>query len=160
MESFGLLRRLYEEQCVAPESAAPEKIELQEKPSSSSLQSPSDPDVTYGHKGKGYEVQLTETCGEENPFEVVTSNPEEFDVTPGEMLPLLLGLLAVLTALLALPFALIVVAITALAIKLDSPGPVFYAQERMGLDAKPFWCLKFRSMRTDAERDGPGWSAK
>jgi Undecaprenyl-phosphate glucose phosphotransferase len=48
--------------------------------------------------------------------------------------------------------------LVALAIKLDSPGPVFYAQERMGLDAKPFWCLKFRSMRTDAEKDGPGWT--
>jgi exopolysaccharide biosynthesis polyprenyl glycosylphosphotransferase len=45
-------------------------------------------------------------------------------------------------------------------IKLDSPGPVFYAQERMGLDAKPFWCLKFRSMRPDAEKDGPGWTTK
>ena len=45
-------------------------------------------------------------------------------------------------------------------IKLDSPGPVFYAQERMGLDAKPFWCLKFRSMRTDAEKDGPGWTVE
>jgi exopolysaccharide biosynthesis polyprenyl glycosylphosphotransferase len=48
--------------------------------------------------------------------------------------------------------------IMAVAIKLDSPGPVFYAQERMGLDATPFWCLKFRSMRTDAEKDGPGWT--
>jgi Undecaprenyl-phosphate glucose phosphotransferase len=43
-------------------------------------------------------------------------------------------------------------------IKLDSRGPVFYAQERMGLDAKPFWCMKFRSMRTDAEVHGPGWT--
>jgi len=43
-------------------------------------------------------------------------------------------------------------------IKLDSKGPVFYAQERMGLDAKPFWCLKFRSMRVDAESNGPGWT--
>ncbi len=73
MESFVLLRRLYEEQCVPPETDTPEKIELQEKPSSSSLQSPSDPDATYGHKGKGYEVQLTETCVEENPFQVVTA---------------------------------------------------------------------------------------
>jgi exopolysaccharide biosynthesis polyprenyl glycosylphosphotransferase len=47
-----------------------------------------------------------------------------------------------------------------LMVKLDSPGPVFYAQERMGLDAKPFWCLKFRSMRTDAEKDGPGWTTE
>ena len=73
MESFILLARLYDEQCVPPTTDLPERIELQEKPSSSSLQSPSDPDVTYGHKGKGYEVQVSETCGEDNPFEVVTS---------------------------------------------------------------------------------------
>ncbi len=53
-----------------------------------------------------------------------------------------------------------VLMLLAVAIKLDSPGPVLYAQERMGLDAKPFWCLKFRSMRTDAERQGPGWTVE
>lgn len=73
MESFGLVQRLYEEQCVPPEAPAPERIELEERPSSSSLQSPSDPDVTYGHKGKGYEVQLAESCVEQNPFQVVTA---------------------------------------------------------------------------------------
>jgi exopolysaccharide biosynthesis polyprenyl glycosylphosphotransferase len=52
------------------------------------------------------------------------------------------------------PFLMLV----AVAIKLDSKGAVFYAQERMGLDARPFWCLKFRSMRTDAEKNGPGWT--
>ncbi|NUQ37025.1 MAG: undecaprenyl-phosphate glucose phosphotransferase [Caldilineales bacterium] len=46
----------------------------------------------------------------------------------------------------------------ALLIKLESPGPVFYIQERMGLDARPFPMLKFRSMRTDAEAHGPGWT--
>ena len=49
---------------------------------------------------------------------------------------------------------------TALIIKLDSPGPVFFAQERMGMDAKPFKMVKFRSMRADAERNGPGWTTK
>jgi hypothetical protein len=73
MASFQLVARLYAEQCVPPATPTPDKIELQEHPSSASLQSPSDPDVTYGHKGKGYEVQLTETCAAENPFEVVTS---------------------------------------------------------------------------------------
>ena len=72
MEAFALLKRLYDEQCVPPKGKNPKKIELQ-KPSSSSLQSPSDPDVTYGHKGKGYEVQVAETCEEENDFQVVTS---------------------------------------------------------------------------------------
>ena len=40
--------------------------------SSSSLQSPYDPDATYGHKGKGYEVQISETCAESNPYQVLT----------------------------------------------------------------------------------------
>ncbi len=49
----------------------------------------------------------------------------------------------------------------ALLIKLDSPGPVFYCQERMGLHANPFQMLKFRSMRADAEQDtGPVWATK
>lgn len=49
----------------------------------------------------------------------------------------------------------------ALLIKLDSPGSVFYAQERMGLDAKPFAMLKFRSMRVDAEQEtGPVWAKR
>ena len=43
-------------------------------------------------------------------------------------------------------------------VKLDSPGPVFYVQERMGLDARSFKMIKFRSMREDAETDGPGWT--
>lgn len=73
MTSFVILGRLYRDQCVPPSSEEPERIELRECPSSSSLQSPSDPDVRYGHKGKGYEVQLTETCVEGNGLQVVTS---------------------------------------------------------------------------------------
>jgi exopolysaccharide biosynthesis polyprenyl glycosylphosphotransferase len=49
--------------------------------------------------------------------------------------------------------------LVAILIKLESPGPVFYAQERMGLDARPFPMLKFRSMRQDAESEtGPVWA--
>jgi sugar transferase (PEP-CTERM system associated) len=52
--------------------------------------------------------------------------------------------------------------LTALAIKLeDSRGPVFYSQERVGLGGKSFLCIKFRSMRTDAEKDGVArWASK
>jgi len=39
---------------------------------SGSLQSPHDPDVTYGHKGKGHEVQVAETCDEANPYQLIT----------------------------------------------------------------------------------------
>ncbi len=54
------------------------------------------------------------------------------------------------------PFLLLV----AILIKIDSPGPVFFVQERMGLDARPFPMFKFRSMRQDAEANGPGWTVK
>jgi exopolysaccharide biosynthesis polyprenyl glycosylphosphotransferase len=47
----------------------------------------------------------------------------------------------------------------ALLVKLDSPGPVFFVQERMGLDGKIFPVIKFRSMRPDAEAEsGPVWA--
>ena len=54
-----------------------------------------------------------------------------------------------------------VMLLTILAIKLDSPGPIIYRQERVGLGGRIFMCLKFRSMRTDAEKDGVArWAAK
>jgi sugar transferase (PEP-CTERM system associated) len=58
---------------------------------------------------------------------------------------------------LSLPIMLL----TMLAIRVESKGPVIYRQERVGLGGKPFMCLKFRSMRADAERDGVAvWAAK
>ncbi len=49
--------------------------------------------------------------------------------------------------------------ITAALIKLESKGPVFYRQERVGLNGSGFMVTKFRSMRTDAEQDGkPRWA--
>jgi exopolysaccharide biosynthesis polyprenyl glycosylphosphotransferase len=53
---------------------------------------------------------------------------------------------------LALPFALIFMGIIAIAIKLDSPGPVFFKQLRVGKWGKTFYCYKFRSMYVDAEQ--------
>ncbi|HXU45938.1 MAG TPA: undecaprenyl-phosphate glucose phosphotransferase [Thermoanaerobaculia bacterium] len=63
-----------------------------------------------------------------------------------------------LAALLALlPF----LPLAALAIWLEDRGPIFYRQERMGLDGKSFMILKFRSMRADAEASsGPVWAIK
>ncbi len=48
--------------------------------------------------------------------------------------------------------------LTALLIRLDSPGPVLYRQERVGLGGASFTLLKFRSMRADAEMRGPTWA--
>lgn len=47
-----------------------------------------------------------------------------------------------------------VLLVVALAIRLDSPGPVFYRQERVGLGGRVFRILKFRTMRVDADRIG------
>ncbi|OGU26881.1 MAG: undecaprenyl-phosphate glucose phosphotransferase [Ignavibacteria bacterium GWA2_54_16] len=53
------------------------------------------------------------------------------------------------------------VGILAALIKLDSTGPVFYSQERVGLDGRPFRLLKFRTMKVDAETGiGPVWAEK
>jgi sugar transferase (PEP-CTERM system associated) len=56
--------------------------------------------------------------------------------------------------LLAAPLGLLV----ALAVKLDSKGPIFYAQERVGLGGRPYRLWKFRSMRQDAEKGGAVWA--
>lgn len=53
-----------------------------------------------------------------------------------------------------------VMLITMLAIKLDSPGPVFYKQKRVGLHGRVFDLLKLRSMRQNVEEDGAVWAQK
>lgn len=61
----------------------------------------------------------------------------------------LLGILAISPLLL----------VTAILVKLSSPGPIFYRQERMGRDGRLFNIYKFRTMRTDAESaSGPVWA--
>lgn len=63
---------------------------------------------------------------------------------------------ALLGAILALPIVLV----TMILIKLDSEGPVFYRQERLGKHGRPFVLVKFRSMRVNAEDSGPVWASK
>jgi sugar transferase (PEP-CTERM system associated) len=63
-------------------------------------------------------------------------------------------------AIILLVLSLPVMLVTALLIKLESPGPVLYRQERTGLHGRSFSIAKFRSMRNDAEKDGkPVWAA-
>jgi sugar transferase (PEP-CTERM system associated) len=63
-------------------------------------------------------------------------------------------------ATILLVLSLPVMLATAVLIKLESPGPVLYRQERTGLHGRSFSIAKFRSMRNDAEKDGkPVWAA-
>ena len=61
-----------------------------------------------------------------------------------------------ITALLALIVLSPLLAITALAVKLDSKGPAIFKQQRLGLHGKTFWIYKFRSMCQGAEHTGTG----
>ncbi|MBC7690599.1 MAG: sugar transferase [Methylotenera sp.] len=49
--------------------------------------------------------------------------------------------------------------LVSLLVKLTSEGPIFYRQTRVGLKSRPFEIVKFRSMRTDAEKNGPVWAS-
>jgi sugar transferase (PEP-CTERM system associated) len=62
---------------------------------------------------------------------------------------------ALMGAILSVP----IVVATALLIKIDSRGPVLYKQERVGKNGRTFSLMKFRSMRVDAEKDGPVWAS-
>jgi len=69
------------------------------------------------------------------------------------LLDILAGLILGIVTILIFPFA-------ALAIKLESPGPIFYKQTRLGKNEKDFELIKFRSMRKDAEKNGAVWAQK
>ncbi|MCY2960190.1 MAG: sugar transferase [Planctomycetota bacterium] len=61
--------------------------------------------------------------------------------------------------LIALTWPLMI--LTAIAVRIDSPGPILFTQERVGRDGRPFVLLKFRSMRADAEKaTGPVWATQ
>lgn len=63
---------------------------------------------------------------------------------------------ALIAAILLIPTYLVI----AIAVKLDSKGPVIYTQKRIGLHRKPFYILKFRTMTVDAEASGPRLSSE
>ena len=69
-------------------------------------------------------------------------------------------LLDLVLVVLALPILLIIIPFIALAVRMDSPGPSFYRQIRCGRAGRPFAIYKFRTMVTNAEKDGVKWAQK
>ena len=62
--------------------------------------------------------------------------------------------MAFIIGILTLP----IMGIAAIIVKLESPGPIIYSQDRVGENGKEFKVHKFRSMRNDAEKDGAKWA--
>jgi hypothetical protein len=75
-EPYQLLDRLFREQCElknsSPSNEESSKIRIKKKTEGETLQSPYDPDASYGHKGSGYSVHITETCNNLEKTEMIT----------------------------------------------------------------------------------------
>ena len=69
-DTYKTVERIFYEQCEVHEGA----VIIKKKTGGDVMQNPSDPDATYdGHKGPGYQVQIAETCNEENDVQLITS---------------------------------------------------------------------------------------
>jgi Transposase DDE domain/Transposase domain (DUF772) len=76
LEPYQLLQRLFSEHCELtddePSDAQEPKIQLKKEIEGEMLQSPYDPDASYGHKGAGYSVHIAETCNNSGETEIIT----------------------------------------------------------------------------------------
>ncbi|WP_394554596.1 UDP-phosphate N-acetylgalactosaminyl-1-phosphate transferase [Priestia aryabhattai] len=66
----------------------------------------------------------------------------------------------VLFSLIGLIITLPIILLVSILIKLETPGPFFFLQERVGLNGKYFYVIKLRSMTVDAEKNGAQWAEK
>lgn len=78
-EPYQLLVRLFQEQCEIVHESGPDvakgnakQIKVKKKSKGETLQSPYDPDASFGHKGKGYSAHITETCNNTGREEIIT----------------------------------------------------------------------------------------
>ncbi|MGS0676891.1 sugar transferase [Shewanella sp. 125m-1] len=112
-----------------------------------------EPLVSYLDSRLGYtEVKLLHSGYflHQKAFSILSTNRTQ---TAKRTLDLIISLAL---CLIAVPIGII----TAIAIKLESPGPVFYKQRRTGLYNDEIEVIKFRSMRSDAEKSGAQWATK
>jgi len=118
-------------------------------------------------KTSGIRVQEASTLYEQLTGKILIENlrkswlvySDGFVVSPGKVI--VKRILDCMAASIGLVLGAPLMVLTALAVRLESPGPVIYRQERVGRHGKLFTVLKFRSMRADAEaQTGPVWAVK
>ena len=136
--------------------------------------------ISLGRNEEDIIVDVIERCGDKNIE--IKMVPDLYDIISGqakiaqlysfplidvmpELMPVwekkLKRVMDVVLSLLLLVITSPVTLVTSLLIKFDSAGPIFYRQERSGLNGRPFRILKFRTMYIDAEKHtGPVWSTK
>lgn len=136
--------------------------------------------ISLGRNDEDIIVDVIERCGDKNIE--IKMVPDLYDIISGqakiaqlysfplidvmpELMPIwekkLKRVMDIVLSMLLLILTAPITIVTSILLKLDSPGPVFYRQERSGLNGKPFRILKFRTMYTDAEKHtGPVWSTK
>jgi transposase len=71
-EPYQLLIRLFNEQCDVIQNKSSKSIKVKRRTKGETLQSPFDPDASYGHKGSGYSAHITETCNNKDKQEIIT----------------------------------------------------------------------------------------
>lgn len=87
---------------------------------------------------------------ENSGFEIYYNN---FNLRAKRLLDLIF---AIIIGICTLPLMIM----AAIIVKIESKGPIFFVQERIGEGNKKFNIVKFRSMTTDAEKNGPQWASK
>ena len=121
-----------------------------------------------GLKLKGIKVVNYESFNEEVQGKVDVKNIDEnwflngvgFNILHNNVQRKLKRLFDIILAIIVFIPAFPIMVISIIIIKLESPGPALFKQERVGLGNQEFTIFKFRSMRNDAEKDGAKWAQK
>ena len=103
-------------------------------------------------------MTVTEAHIEASAAVNASAHGNKYDVYNGRFYLFIKRAFDIVSSACALVVCAIPMLVLGIAIRLESPGPAIYKQERLGKDRKPYIMYKFRSMYQDAEKDGPKWA--